>query len=78
MFKYNPFKWHVVQLPDGKYAVRKRVRWLPFMSVYADADFDGYVWCTRDYARTYAYVAGIDKAIKLAKFMNKTKVVWAE
>jgi hypothetical protein len=53
--------------------------WFPFVFMYADAEFDGYVWLSREHASRYASVDDVQKAIRLAQFMaNKDKVVWTQ
>lgn len=58
---YNPFKWHIVQLRSGKYAVRayRIVYWL-----YQDKK-DNYTWCSDSCVDSYCSCETLEQARKV-------------
>lgn len=75
--KRNPFKWHVVQLPNGMYAVRRLAYFPPLFWVYSDTDASGYTWTESKHVKNWCLIKEKDRAISLAMGLNSLpKVVW--
>lgn len=73
---YNPFRWHAVQIPTGKYAVRRRA-WFLMWWEYADIDGDNYVWARVNHVRKYCLTDDKERAVELAKLLRgSATVIW--
>lgn len=76
---YNPFKPHIVQFPNGKYAVR---RWSVLMWEYKEhitfSDEEIFWWNAMEYVKKWCMVDTLEQAKALRdkrKLKVKTKVI---
>lgn len=73
---YNPFRWHVIEAPSGKYAIRRR-SFLGLWWTYADIAGDDYVWSIKTHVAKYCYTTDKARAIDLAtRLRGRGKVIW--
>ena len=69
---YNPFKAHIVQFANGKFAVRKWnvIAWEYKERAEFNNDSDEYWWNLLEYANKYCTVGTLQEAIHLREYVK--------
>ena len=70
---YNPFKPHIVQFDNNKFAVRK----LTYFLIWGYRDnycHDNYWWTTPNNVQRYSSVNTYEEAVDILKFLSDIKV----
>lgn len=71
---YNPFRWHVIAVPDGTFAIRRLfIGWWQYYDVP-----DCYVWNGWRYGSKYCRIPNKERAIEVCKDLRTCghKKVW--